>query len=191
MNTYGKKTAMVLALGAALTLAAGGAATARGQGGPGHGKGPGFFGPELGLDFSKLDADGSGLVTVEDLQATAQARFSETDANGDGVLDAAEITARIEARIAERTAAGQAGNRPVPDARRIAWIADGMILRLDADGNGTISAAEATPDAERLARVIDRFDTDDDNALSQDELAAVAKPGHGPRFGPKGAPANN
>ena len=54
-------------------------------------------------DMSTLDANGDGLVTVEELQAaypevTAE-QFSEIDANGDGAVDDAEMSAAEEAGL--------------------------------------------------------------------------------------------
>lgn len=52
-------------------------------------------------DMSTLDADGDGLVTVEELQAaypevTAD-QFSEIDTNADGAVDDAEMSAAQDA----------------------------------------------------------------------------------------------
>lgn len=132
------------------------------------------------LDFAELDVDGSGAITTEDLQAYSQSRFAEADANGDGQLDQAEIAARITARIEERglEARSRSGVRwtPTLDERQIDWMAEGMIIRKDGDADGTISAEEAAPDGDRLARVIDRFDTDGDDGVSEVEFdAALAR----------------
>lgn len=156
-------------------------ALAEGPGGPGGrdgfgGLGGGLFGPGFMRQavFAELDADGSGAITVEDLQASVQSRFAEADANGDGQLDQGEIAARITARIEERgmEPRSRGGVRWTPelDERRIAWMAEGMIISRDADGNGTIGAGEAAPDAERLARLIERFDGNGDDEVSAEEF---------------------
>lgn len=153
--------------------------------------GGGMFGPGLmrQLDFAELDADGSGAITVADLQAKAASRFAEADANGDGQLDRDEVAARIAARIAERglepRSRGGVRWTPALDERRIAWMAEGLIIRADADGNGTIDAGEAAPEADRLAEVIERFDTDGDDAVSAEEFAQVAQ-AHRGRFHRRG-----
>ncbi|MDH3262387.1 MAG: EF-hand domain-containing protein [Paracoccaceae bacterium] len=170
---------------------------ADGRGGPGEfgdmrgDMGGGGFGHALmgQLDFAELDADGSGAITIEDLQANAESRFAEADANGDGQLDQGEIAARITARIEERglETRSRGGVRWTPemDERRIAWMAEGMIIRKDADGNGTIGADEAAPDADRLARLIDRFDANGDDAVSAEEFEQFAEAGRG-RFHRRG-----
>ena len=179
-----------LALGSTLALA-------EGYGGPGDfggmrgDMGGGAFGPGFlrQLDFAELDADGSGAITVEDLQASVQSRFTEADANGDGQLDQDEIAARITSRIEERglEPRSRRGVRWMPelDERTIAWMAEGMIIRRDSDGNGTIGADEVAPDADRLARLIDRFDTDGDEAVSAEEFEEFAEADRG-RFHRRG-----
>ncbi|MDJ0824643.1 MAG: EF-hand domain-containing protein [Rhodobacter sp.] len=176
--------------------------TAHARGGPGEfgGMRGGPFGPGFmqQLDFSELDADGSGAITVEDLQAAAQTRFADADANGDGQLNEAEIAARIKARIEERglepRRRGGVEWTPAMDERQIAWMAEGMIIRMDDDGNGTVSAEEVTPDPDRLSRMIDRFDTSGDDAVSAEEFeeakAAIAERGKG-RWGKRHGRGNN
>jgi Ca2+-binding EF-hand superfamily protein len=57
-----------------------------------------------------------------------------------------------------------------PDGR-----AHGLLAKLDADGDGAISRAEA--EGHFLAKKFDRLDTDGDGTLSADELAAMKKHG--------------
>lgn len=186
----------------AVTLSAAGAVYARGgHGGPGdfggmRGGHHGLFGPAMGrtVDFAELDTDGSGAITVADLEAAIAARFAEADANGDGVLDQAEIAARIAARIEERglepRRRGGVEWTPDMDQRQIDWMAEGVIIRMDDDKSGTVSAEEVSPDSDRLARMIDRFDSDGDDAVSLEEFeearATMAERrdarGHGKRW---------
>lgn len=98
-----KKVALGLSAGA---LALGGFAYA--QGGPG---GPGRHGP-------MMDADGDGVVTRAEAQASAAAMFTRMDVNKDGKIDAADREARRTQRKEE------------------------MFARLDTDKNGSISKAE-------------------------------------------------
>ena len=49
-----------------------------------------------------------------------------------------------------------------------------MLSARDADGDGVLSGAELSPAAD-IAALIDRFDTDDDNAWSEEEFAQAAK----------------
>ncbi|MCC1481001.1 EF-hand domain-containing protein [Roseibaca sp. Y0-43] len=116
----------------ALTIALGaGAAYARGNG---------DMGPRALPSFEELDRDGNGQVTLEDLQAFAEARraemeakraermaeraaqmgergqrmFDRVDANDDGVVDAEEYAAftdQMAERMQKRGKGGERGER--------------------------------------------------------------------------------
>ena len=151
-----------------------------GKGGPMGGKG-GPMGGFMQMEFADVDMDKSGLITADDLKAQAEAKFTEADTNGDGALDAAEIKAQAEAHMETRMAAapeGKGGKRmgKWPSAeKRMGWMAERIIEKRDADNSGTLSLAEMTPDQAKLDRMIDRFDTDDDNAISAAEFDAAQK----------------
>lgn len=100
------KQMMISALALSIALAAG-AAMARGNG---------EMGPRALPSFEELDQDNNGQVTLEDVQAFAEARhaamekkraarqarmFEHVDVNNDGVVDAEEYTAFTD-RVAER-----------------------------------------------------------------------------------------
>ena len=154
-------------------------------GGPRGGMDRGGFGGGkfMQMEFADLDADASGLITVEDLQANAKARFDEADANKDGQLDVDEMKAQAKARMDERMKAaeeaGRTARRGAPDAeameKRMGWMIEEMLERRDADSSGTLSYDEVVPDQAKLDRMIDRFDTDDDNAISAAEFDEAQK----------------
>jgi Ca2+-binding EF-hand superfamily protein len=113
-------------------------------------------GPMMGFDFKDFDADGDGKVTAEEIAAKRAAEAAALDANGDGKLSAEELVAadmrkaqlRAEARVKARIAAQ------------------------DTDGDGMLSAAElALPRGPQ--GMFDRFDANDDGAVTEDELAAL------------------
>lgn len=158
--------------------------------------GPGGAGGFMQMEFAAIDADGNGQITVEDLLANAKARFDTADANKDGQLDLDEMKAQARARMDERLkAAEEAGRTPrrMPDVatieKRLGWKAEDMLERRDADKNGTLSFEEVSPDTAKLERLIDRHDTDDDNAISAAEFDQAQKDaymrgnGHGGRDG--------
>lgn len=167
-------TAIALAIGAAVTL---GSTVAMAHGGK---DGRGMEGPRGGfmqMEFTDLDVDANGSITAEDLQAHAAARFNAADTNGDGELSAEELQAQREAKQAEREAAGNEGRKgkgPMAD-KRMGWKIENMISARDANENGTLSLDEVTPEQAQFDRMIDRFDTDDDNALSQAEFDQAQK----------------
>lgn len=57
--------------------------------------------PALAQDMSTLDADGDGMVSMEEMTAVypdmTEDSFTQADANADGMLDEAELQAAVEA----------------------------------------------------------------------------------------------
>jgi len=174
MRNAKKIAGLGLVLGAAVTLAAM-PASARGPlgdrfGGAGDFGGRGDF---FATDFAGIDANGDGQITEEDLVAGAEARFAEVDTDGDGALSAEEFAASVKARIEARMAES---GRTSPEGWDIDEMASRMAARIlgarDADKDGAVSLEELAP-VNGFGRLIDRFDTDDDNAISQAEYDAA------------------
>lgn len=157
-------------LGTAVTLAAA-PASARGPMGDMPGGIGGFAQPGglFAATFANLDVNGDGQITEEDLTAAAEARLAEVDADGNGTLDAAELSTAVEARISERMKGRTMGPRGMDAAAMATRMAERVLSARDADKDGGLTLAELGPD-NGFGRVIDRFDTDDDNAISQAEF---------------------
>ena len=106
--------------------------------------------------FEAMDVDGSGEITVSDLEAMRANRFAEIDTNGDGSVTAEEFAAHAAARASER--------------------AGDMFARLDADGDGLLSrdALEQSNrrDGDRAGRMIERLDADNSGGVSAEEFVA-------------------
>jgi len=106
------------------------------------------------VGFLTLDRDGSGGLTLEELQAHAEARFTRLDADGSGGVTADELVAAARARADDRAAR--------------------MIARLDDDGDGILQMDEMPRrvggDDDRAARMFDRVDANQDGEISQDEF---------------------
>lgn len=122
------------------------------------------------VDFSTLDADGNGEVTVAEMDAQRLARFNEADTNGDGSLSAEEITAAAVARAGEKA------------AERAAKRVERMLERADENGNGTIEFSEMG-DSERMAERFAKLDTDGSGGLTEDEMESARKDRGGKRKG--------
>lgn len=149
-----KTTASILLAALALTASFSVAQAQDRRGGPGP------------MDFATLDTDGSGEITVEDIEAARGNRFAEMDANGDGQVSEAEFIAHSQAQAAERASA--------------------MFARLDADGDGVLSrdVLEAREGGGRMAaRMIERADTDNSGGVSAEEFEAVKEKMAGRRGG--------
>lgn len=105
-------------------------------------------------DFSTLDLDGDGSLTLEEMQAQGEARFAAADTNGDGGLSIEEMTAAGSERQVER----------------IARIMD----RFDENEDGVLQQTELPgPGGDRAGRMFERVDADGDGAISQAEFEAV------------------
>lgn len=105
------------------------------------------------MDFSTLDADGSGEITAEDAEALRDSRFAAVDANGDGAVTLEEFQAHAATQATDRAAE--------------------MFARLDADGDGTLSRDVLERGGRRggdLTRLIERFDTDNSGGISEEEF---------------------
>lgn len=104
-----------------------------------------------GPDFSTLDTDGNGEVTLNELQNAGAARFADADTDGDGFLTEAELVAAAQGNAQDRAAR--------------------MIERMDADEDGKLSQEEVQ---ERRrgdpARFFDRMDADNSGGISEEEF---------------------
>ncbi len=184
--------ALGLAAGAVMLTVSAPAMGFGGKGPMGRPGGMGFAGPLGGVfevQFGDLDADGDGRITEAELLARAEARVAgmvaEVDTDGDGRVSAEELAAAFKDRGRHRFGRGWQGEHADP-AAIAAKRAGRMISARDTNGDGVLSGDELVP-AEGVAALIDRFDTDDDNAWSEGEFdRAVAHRGHGGHGGWKG-----
>ncbi len=111
---------------------------------------PDGHGPMAGR-LKQADTNGDGMISREEAAALPMIskHFDEIDANHDGQITAEELRAfHVQQRAAH-------------------W------KKLDTDGDGRISRAEAQAGAPRLAEHFDQLDTNKDGFLTPDELAAA------------------
>lgn len=169
MTTKTEKTAVVtaLTLGVALTLGATVAMAAGGKGGAAKGM---WKHDLMRLEFVDLDVNKDGKITADDLKAQMVTRFGAMDADGDGEVSADEMKAHRAAMMAQ----GQGGHDlSGKRGKRMERMAQKMISKRDANGNGTLSLEEMTPDQARFEKMVRRFDEDGDMAISQAEFEAA------------------
>lgn len=147
------------------------------------------FAQERDSWLAEVDTDGNGTVEKSEFVAMYEKRFAETDTNGGGIsleeytarvqADREERNARREARRAER-AAEREENREEREARRAERNAErtkSRFDRIDADGNGSISAEEYSAAGSSM---FDRMDRNDDGILN-DRRSRSERRGRGGR----------
>jgi Ca2+-binding EF-hand superfamily protein len=122
----------------------------------GEKRAPGKASEMLLQRFDTMDTDKDGKVTVAEIEAFRVARFAAADVNGDGLLDKDELAAF---RLEEMQARADA------QAAR-------MIERMDGSGDGKL-AADEMPGMTGGKPLFDRVDTDGDGAISKAEAEAA------------------
>ena len=127
-------------LGATLLIFAVTAALAEGGGPHGH----------ILERFERIDGDGDGRITLDDIRERRARRFAEADGNRDGDLSLEELEVMIEKRRKEHM------------ARRHA--------RLDVNGDGVVSADEFSTAGDHW---FNRADANNDGAVTRDELQSL------------------
>lgn len=124
---------------------------------------PGPGGPH-GM-FERLDTDGDGRVTWEEVQAARAAAVAGLDANGDGFLSKEEI---VNLRLAQAR-------------QRIERQVDVLLDQRDANGDGRLGADELLAPGgfgerggmQMTRRMFDRIDADGDGVVTQEEADAA------------------
>ena len=105
--------------------------------------------------LKQADTNADGMLNRDEAKALPMIskHFDEIDANHDGQITTEELRAFHKARAAERQAAH--------------W------KKIDTDGDGRISRAEAQANAPRLAEHFDQIDANGDGYITPEELRAA------------------
>lgn len=133
--------------------------------------------------FAEADKDGDGKVTEAEVRAVAEAKFREADKSGDGHLDDQERAEMFKAHWAARGGSeGDSSEPPRMMGGRGKGPRGGMgpMARMDADGDGQVSAAEFVDGHVNLFKKVDEAGS---GAVSLEEIGSRAK---GMRAGGRG-----
>ena len=106
--------------------------------------------PHGGAMFERLDADGNGSITAEEIASHKATMREGLDADGNGAVSFEEMQAHRERQREARARA--------------------RFQRLDADGDGQVSLDEM--DA-RGGKMLERLDADSDGEITREEFRAA------------------
>lgn len=145
-----------------------------GRGGRGRGDEPGETSPPSADDLRQtlmaFDKNGDGKISRDEMPERMRGMFDRGDTNKDGFLTADEIQKMAMAQAAppadERRGEGRGQGRGEGRGRGGMMRMDPVLAALDADHDGTISAAEIA-NAPAALRTLDR---NGDGRLTEDEL---------------------
>ena len=144
-------------------------------------------GNPAGRVMERLDADRSGGISAGEAAAAESGsrlatRFTRIDADGDGSVTKDELKADFRAYRRDGTPRGEDGARPpvapTPTGAAPQSLFEALVASADTDGDLRISAEElaANPLSDLLSPAFTRIDTDQDGLLSSREVDAFETP---------------
>ena len=127
-------------------------------------------------EVKMMDTDGDGSISAAEHAAGAKKMFEMMDADGDGIVTAKEMEAAHKDMPTAQTQKGSTSESDTADASRLGKSdkhygksAAAKIKQIDADGDGTITAAEHEAGAKKM---FEKMDKDHSGKLSAAEVQA-------------------
>ena len=121
--------------------------------------------------FRTADKDGDGALSKAEAEASMPRmakHFDAIDANKDGKITPDELRAHGEKRQMQGQQHGAGHHDRQASKRRFAE----RFKQADADGDGTLSRAEAEKSMPRIAKHFDEIDSNHDGKITQEEIKA-------------------
>lgn len=152
---------------------------AMGPGGPGgRGGGAGESTPNISAEMvatlMEFDRDGDGKLSKAEVPERFQGLFARCDADQDGFLTKDELTKAATATAAPSAGPGREGGRGGGrEGMRGGPMRDPVTAALDADGDGTLSAAEI----DNAPAALRKLDKNADGRITEDEIRPSFGPG--------------
>jgi Ca2+-binding EF-hand superfamily protein len=144
--------------------------------------------------FRLADKDGDGALSKAEAEAgmpRMAKHFDAIDVNKDGKITQDELRAYRAKRHAQWKEHGGRGGHRDPEAMKKHFAE--RFKQADADGDGSLSKAEAEKSMPRLAQHFDEIDSNRDGKITQDEIKASMekhraerKKHHGEQHGTQG-----
>ena len=125
--------------------------------------------PQTAAQTAAKTAGRSGDVTRAQMQAVTKRVFDRADADHDGSMSAAEFGSRMGA-VLNRTPPGSKQAPSKAQAQEMLDAARAAFVKVDTDGNGKLSLAEAS---RRPLAAFDMMDADHNGILTVAEKAAA------------------
>jgi Ca2+-binding EF-hand superfamily protein len=132
--------------------------------------------PGFDKRFAKIDANGDGSLSAQELENHALARFNKADVNRDGKVTLDERSAQREEGMKQRLVQGDLNGDGVLERSEVERMPEAWFSKLDADKSGGLSVNElkAFARGQQAERGL-RSDSDGDGAVSQSEMLAKAR----------------
>jgi Ca2+-binding EF-hand superfamily protein len=95
--------------------------------------------------LERSDADKDGKLSREEFPREARIEFEKADRNSDGFVDSEELLIVFRRTRSARPGAGAGGDARKADPEAAKRMVEGVLKRLDKDGDGQLSEAELGP----------------------------------------------
>jgi Ca2+-binding EF-hand superfamily protein len=140
--------------------------------------------PEILMSVERLDDDGDGIISADEFEAAALARWASDDLDQDGKVTRAELETKSAAQRQQRFSERDRNGDAELDRGELQHMSESLFTRLDSDHSGTLTQSEldaaspltAMAGAGRIdTRAMLTDDLDRDGVITRAEALAAAR----------------